>query len=275
MKLRTTLLSASALTMLLSVPAFAQGALVGVEGLDEQIEDIQSDVAEDIAEGEDAFRFGGNQYAQGWTGSIALGMNGTSGNTDTKDFSVAGRLRYGNGPWNHTFGFAGELSEDTGTRTEEQFYATYDVNRYFSDNAYVFGLGSVNYDGFATNEWDAFVGAGPGFRIINQPNVTWRVQAGPGARYMRDQMGADSTELAGIASSRFYFLLTDGIFLTNDTDVLYSDTNVLATNDIGMTFKMSDRLSTRASYRTEWNSDPLPGFDEFDNTIGLSLVYGF
>ncbi len=275
MKLRTPLVSASALALLLSTPAFAQGALVGIEGLDERIDAIEEDVTEDLAEGEDAFRFGGNQYAQGWTGSVALGMNGTSGNTDTKDFSLAGRLRYGNGPWNHTFGFAAELSEDTGTRIEEQFYGTYDVNRYFGENFYAFGLGSVNYDAFATNEWDAFVGAGPGVRIINEPNVTWRVQAGPGGRYLRDQTGAETTEVAAMASSRFYFLLTDGVFLTNDTDVLYSDTNTLATNDIGVTYKMSERLATRASYRTEWNSDPLPGFDEFDNTIGLSLVYGF
>lgn len=158
--------------MVLSAPAFAQGALVGIENLDEQIEDIQPAVEEDLAEGEDAYRFGGNQYAQGWTGSVALGINGTSGNTDTKDFSAAGRLRYGNGPWNHTLGFAAELSEDSGTRTEEQFYATYDVNRYVSDNVYVFGLGSVTYDEFATNEWDAFLGAGPGIRIINESNVT-------------------------------------------------------------------------------------------------------
>ena len=63
--------------MLLSTPAFAKGVLVGIEGLDEQIEDIQSDVAGDLAEGEDAFRFGGNQRAQGWTGSVARGRNGT------------------------------------------------------------------------------------------------------------------------------------------------------------------------------------------------------
>lgn len=94
-------------------------------------------------------------------------------------------------------------------------------------------------------------------------------------RYLRDRTGADSTEVAAMASSRFYFLMTEGVFLTNDTDVLYSDTNTLATNDIGVTFKMSDQLSTRASYRTEWNSDPLPGYEKFDNTIGLSLVYGF
>lgn len=103
----------------------------------------------------------------------------------------------------------------------------------------------------------------------------WRIQAGPGARYIEDQLGADETEVAGIASSRFYYKISDAAFLTNDTDVLFSDTDTVATNDLGVTFQMSDVLATRVSYRTEYNSEPLPGLKSTDNTLGVSLVYGF
>lgn len=272
---KTFTMTASVLALLTAAPAFAQGALVGIEGLDERIEDIQEDVAEDFEDAEDAQRFGENQYAQGWTGSVSLGLSATSGNTDTGDLSFGGRFRYGNGPWNHTVGFAGEFSEDNGVRNKEEMFATYDVNRYFTEQFYLFGLGSVRYDGFATNEWDAFLGFGPGYRIINRPDMTWRVQAGPGVRYIEDQVGADTTEVAGIASSRFYYKFTEAMFLTNDTDILASDNDTIATNDLGVNFKMSDRLATRVSYRTEYNSDPLPGLKNTDNTLGVSLVYGF
>ena len=272
---KRNLLAASALALLVAAPAFAQSAIVGVEALDDRIDDIQEDVADDLAEGDDAERFGRNQYAQGWTGSLALGFSATSGNTDTADLDLAGRFRYGNGPWNHTIGFAAEFAEDNSVRNKEEYYITYDVNRYFSEHFYVFGLASARYDDFDSNKVDAFLGFGPGYRVINTPNQTWRVQAGPGVRYVENRLGVDTTEVAGIASSRYYFKLSEAVTMTMDTDVLFSEVDTVLTNDLGFNFKVTDRVSTRISYRTEWDSDPLPGLKSTDNAIGVSLVYGF
>lgn len=267
--------SVSALALLLASPAFAQSAIVGIDDLDDRIEDIEDDIADDMAEGDDKDRYGTNQFAQGWSGSFAAGFSATSGNTDTADLDLAGRLRYGAGPWNHSFGFAVEWAEDNDVTNKEEVYATYEANRYLNDSFYVFGLGSANYDNFDTLKWDTFLGVGPGYRVINEANQTWRVQAGPGYRFTEDQFGNDEHEVAGIASSRYFYKLTDTVALTNDTDVLFSEENTIITNDLGVNFKVSNRLSTRVSYRTEWDSDPAAGFDDFDNKLGVSLVYGF
>ncbi|MDH3264438.1 MAG: DUF481 domain-containing protein [Paracoccaceae bacterium] len=265
----------SALAILLAAPAFAQGTLVGIEALDERIEDIESDVREDLARGEDKERFGPYGVAQGWRGSLALTGSAASGNTDSAELSVAGRLTYGVGPWSHTFGFAGEFGESNGVRNEEKIYGIYEGNRYFSDQFYAFGMARFEYDGFATNERDAFLGFGPGYRIINTPDMTWRVQAGPGWRHVERADGTSESEAGFIAASRFYYGFSETVSLTNDTDVLGSDINTIATNDFGVNFKMTDTLSTRFSYRTEYNSDPLPGLKHTDNTIGVSLIVGF
>lgn len=267
--------ASASIIALLSSGAFAQGALVGVEGLDDRIDDIQEDVDDEFAKSDDEQRYGANQFAQGWSGSLSASYSMSSGNTDTTDLSVGGRLRYGSGPWNHSFGVALEYAEDNGVKSEEEVFATYDVNRYFNDKFYVFGLGSVRYDDFDSNRFDAFLGAGPGVRIINNDTTTWRVQAGPGVRYIEDQLGADTTEVAGIASSRVYHEITDAVFLTNDTDVLYSGTGTLATNEFGVNFKVSEALTTRLGYRTEYNSDPLPGLENFDNKLTAALIVGF
>ncbi len=111
--------------------------------------------------------------------------------------------------------------------------------------------------------------------MVNTDTMTWRVQAGPGVRYIEPATGDSTTEGAVLASSRFWYKISDGISLTNDTDVLGSKENTAATNDFGINFKVSDNLATRISYRTDYNSDPLPGFKSTDNTLGLSLVVGF
>lgn len=268
-------LAASLLALVVASPLWAQSAIVGIDDLDDRIDDIQEDVNDALTDGDDKDRFGTNQYAQGWSGNLSLGFSGTSGNTDTADLDLAGRFRYGNGPWNHTIGFAGEFSEDNGTRNKEELYATYDVNRYFTEQFYLFGLASVRYDNFDSNKIDGFVGFGPGYRVINSQTQTWRLQAGPGVRYIEDQNGVDNTDLAGIAASRYYYAISDTVSLTMDTDILFSDADTVVTNDLGLNFKVTDRLSTRVSYRTEWDSDPLPGLKSTDNTLGVSLVYGF
>ncbi len=62
------------------------------------------------------------------------------------------------------------------------------------------------------------------------------------------------------------------VFITNDTDYLTSDANDVATNQFGVNFRMSEQLATKVSYTTEYQSDR---DIRTDNTMGVSLVYGF
>lgn len=276
--------SVSALALLVATPLVAQTAITGVEGLNDRIDDITDDVNDDLTAGDDAERFGPNGVPQGWRGSFALSASGTSGNTDTGELSAAGRLTYGVGAWNHLIGFAAEYGEANGSKSEEKVFATYEGSRYFTDQFYAFGLARVEYDGYLVDAagapidgdtTDAFLGFGPGYRVLNQSNHTWRVQGGPGVRYFEDVTGDSETEVGFILSSRYYYAFTDTVALTIDTDVLGSDINTIVTNDAGVNFKMSDNLSTRISYRTEYNTDPAAGLKSTDNTIGVSLVLGF
>ncbi|MGB5863691.1 MAG: DUF481 domain-containing protein [Sulfitobacter sp.] len=285
MNVFTKLATVSALALMVAAPAFAQQAITGIEGLNDQIDDIQDDVNEDLARGNDAERFGPNGVAQGWRGSFALSASGTSGNTDNGELSAAGRLTYGVGDWNHLIGFAAEYGEANGTKSEESFFATYEGSRYFSDRLYGFGIARVQFDGFQTDSvtgasidgdtTDAFLGFGPGYRVINNANNTWRVQGGPGVRYFDDVNGVDETEVGFIVSSRYYYAFNETVSLTIDTDILGSDINTIMSNDAGVNFKMSDNLSTRVSYRSEYNTDPAAGLKSTDNTLGVSLVLGF
>jgi len=112
-------------------------------------------------------------------------------------------------------------------------------------------------------------------RVIKQDDMTWRIQAGPGIRYSEDQAGNETTGVSGIVSSRFWYNMKDVMSVNNDTDILTSDASTVATNDLGINYKMTDTLSTRVSYRTEYKSDPSDGRKNTDNTLGVSLVLGF
>ncbi|SEQ61826.1 DUF481 domain-containing protein [Thalassovita taeanensis] len=272
MKMISKLASASALALLIASPVVAQTALTGLDNLNDRIDDITEDAQDKLDDANDAERFGPLGVVQGWRGSLAFSASSSDGATDTGEISMAGRMTYGTGAWNHFVGVALEYGQTSGTTTDKEFFGTYEANRYFTEKFYAFGLARYEYDAFSTDEHEAFIGFGPGVRVINTPTTTWRVQAGPGVRYVKTAAGVDMTEGSGIISSRFYHKFTDTISLTNDTDVLGSDYGTIASNDLGVNFKMSDVMSTRFSYRTDYDSEAA---DEFENTLGVALVLGF
>ncbi|KIN72154.1 DUF481 domain-containing protein [Sulfitobacter guttiformis] len=273
----------STLALMVAAPAMAQSNANTV--LNDSIDDITTDVNRDLNRANDADRFGPNGVAQGWRGSFALSASGTSGNTDEGDLSAAGRLTYGIGDWNHLVGFAAEYSEANGTTSEEKFFATYEGSRYFTERLYAFGLARYQYDGFLTDNdgaeipgasrTDAFLGFGPGYRVINRADLTWRVQAGPGIRYVKQSNGDSDTEASMIITSRYFYGINDQVSLTMDTDILGSETDTIFANDAGINYKLTDNLSTRISLRTEYTTDPIGADKSTDNTFGVSLVLGF
>jgi putative salt-induced outer membrane protein len=269
--------AASVLALALLAPAaFAQTELTGIDNLDDRLDDIEDDVADDLERSEDASRFGNPEFRPGLSGSASLGYSGKTGNNESQEFSAGARLRYAQGPFVQSIGLALDFADDDGVTTKEDVFGVYDANYYFDDRFYGFVLGRVESDGLADLatevKTDAFIGVGPGYRIINTPQMTWRVQAGVGYSFLENGIGETENEVGYIASSRFFYAFNDNIFASMDTDILNSDSALRINNDLGVNFKMTDAFSTRVSYLTEYNDSRAI---RSDNKLGVSLVYGF
>ena len=308
MKKLSLMAGATALATLLGSAAFAQteiatGANVtGVTDINESINDVQDDVADDFARSEDAARFGPADRRTGTFGSVAMTYTGRTGNTENQDFSLAGRLSHNQGNFQQSVGILLEYGEDDDGDTDtEKTSVIYEGNYFINDRFYAFALGRAATDGLANDlegltaeeradrdgrlKRDGLLAFGPGYRIINNDTTAWRVQAGAGIRYTQTMNTIDDgglevtgdtvdsdTSVGYIVSSRFYHKFNDQFFLTNDTDFLSSDANDLATNELGLNVRMTEAFSTRVSYKTEYVSDRSI---RTDNTVGVSLVYGF
>ncbi|MDO5614108.1 MAG: DUF481 domain-containing protein [Paracoccus sp. (in: a-proteobacteria)] len=290
MKNIASLAGASAILVALSVPAFAQSEIAtganaaGITEVNEAMTDVEDAVRDDFARSQDRDRFGPADRRQGLFGSVALTYAGSSGNTDEQDFALAARLNHNQGQWAQSLGMLLEFGENTeGTKDKEETYVIYDGQYYFDDRLYGFVLGRLSTDALAEGDnlrRDGFLGFGPGYRVLNTPDTTWRVQAGVGIRYtatanQRDGLADESstTETGYILASRFYHRFNENVFVTNDTDILSSsDAGDAITNELGLNLRMSDAFATRVSYTTEYQSEREI---RTDNKLGVSLVYGF
>ncbi|MCZ0962248.1 DUF481 domain-containing protein [Paracoccus benzoatiresistens] len=284
----------------------------GVSEINDRITDVEDAVQDDFDRDADDARFGNPNRREGLFGSVALTYAGSTGNDENQDFSLAGRVSSNQGPWQQSVGMLIEFGEDDqGNKDQEEVSTIYDGAYYFNDRFYAFVLGRFSIDGLANDDpdypgqpveeieeklsdfaRDGFIGVGPGYRIINTDTAAWRVQAGIGYRYTQtgaqksgyrqlddgsyvrdDSVDSSDSGLGYIVSSRVYYRVNDMVFITNDTDYLSSeDSDDVITNQFGVNFKMSDALATRISYTTEYQENRQI---RTDNTLGVSVVYGF
>lgn len=276
----SSVVAAIALSVSTSV-AFAQD-VTGARALNDRLDDIDTAVADDLARANDAARFGNPEFRPGLSGSASLSYSGQKGNTDSQEFTLCTRLRYASGQLVQTLGASVNFTEGAGIKTEEDVFFVYDANYYLNDQFYVFALARGETDGLSgdmvngvlnTNDkQDVFLGFGPGYRVVNTEQMTWRVQAGVGKSYIKHYDNSSESEAGVIASSRFFYAFNENVFATLDTDMLKTDSALRVNNDIGLNLKMSDRFSTRISYLTEFNDSRAI---KSDNKFGVSLVYGF
>jgi len=259
----------------------ALDATIGGTAIQDTIEDIEEDTQDEFERSQDQARYGSSGVPLGFQGSVfASGSLDTQGEENDYSVQIGGRFTLGQGRLNHTFGIAGLFSEaddedDDGegdSADTNQIFAIYDMTYDITDRIYAFGIARAFYDEDDDPEQDYFIGGGPGYRIFNQPNIAWRVQAGPGWRYQKFQSGDDESEVAGILSSRFFYEINETMFVTNDTDLITSSSNTSVTNDFGFNLAVAGPFSLRAGLLTDWSDEES---DEFDHTINAAVVYSF
>ncbi|SIT17566.1 putative salt-induced outer membrane protein [Roseivivax lentus] len=269
-------ISALALIAVVSASTASAQSLVGGDSVAADRNEDLLEAIEDDAERE-LDRFGNEGRPQGFDGSVALRAIASSGNTESFDVGIGSNLNYVWGPNGIELQLNYAYGEDDGTKTEESLFYGLEYTRDF--NPLVFGFAKVqgSVDEFSDFETDTFASFGLGYRVVNQPELQWSVQAGPGYRFadLSDVASGDISEGAFGVSSDYAHKLNETVFVTNDTDVIWSESDTAVFNDLALNVSMTDAMALRTSILTEYHSEVSGGQKNTDNTYGVALVYSF
>lgn len=245
-----------------------------VDAVDDLEEAIEDDADRDLA------RFGNEGRELGAYGSLALRGTSTTNDGDTStDFGVG--LRWGTFDGVNGIDVTASFSygKDNGVETDNTLLVGADYRRDFGPAFFAYAKADASFDKLTTTPGeytqDIFVGAGAGYRIFNDSATQWSVQAGPGWRFGELVGGATVEEAAASVSSNFYKSMTDTTYITNDTDVIYSETATTLTNELALNVALSETLTLRTSYTTNFNDQTDDTFKDGENTFGISAVYNF
>ena len=260
----------------------------------DRIDDL-NDQIEDDAE-RDLNRFDSANRQLGFYGSVSGRVGVQDGNTESTDIGIGANFGTYDGTNGHDVSLSYIYSKDEvrdnvaldeANRDEQNdLLATYTYSRDFGASP-VFGFGEVQlaYDQDGSPEQDHYLGVGIGYRVFAEADRQLTVQAGPGYRYLDFGDGAVAAgdddddqyadEFAFKASANYTQRLSPTAILTDDFDVLTSDSNTAFYNDLAVSVSMTDALSLRTSLLTEYNTQPRAGYDYTDHTLTASVVYTF
>ncbi|SFA87604.1 putative salt-induced outer membrane protein [Poseidonocella pacifica] len=270
-------LSAASIVALTAGAVSAQSVFTGTDQATDRNEDLRDDIEDDFDRDLDAF--GNTGRATGFSGSLAFRSSIASGNTDSADVGLGTDFGYYDGLNGYELQLNYAYAEDDGDTTEESLFYDFEYKRDFGDRWYGFAKVQGTVDEFSAYESDTFVGLGAGYRVISTSEVEWTVQAGPGYRVASfddflDEVD-DIDEAAFSMSSNYSNRINEQLVLTNDTDIITSESDTAVINELGLNMSMTDTLALRTELNTEYHSEPQSGFDDYDNTWGVSLVYSF
>lgn len=223
-------------------------------------------------------RFGNEGRPQGFSGSVALRGIVQSGNTETTNIGIGSDMNYVFGPNGIELQLNYAFSDDDETEAEESLFYGLEYTRDFNSQFFGFAKlqGSADSATDAQYETDTFLSFGAGYRVFNEADRQWSVQAGPGYRFaeLNDVTDGEVSEGAFGVSSDYAQKLSDTLFVTNDTDVIWSESDTVVFNDLALSIAMTDALALRTSVLTEYHTEPGTAEDT-DNTFGVSVVYSF
>lgn len=273
------LFGASAIAILLAGAVSAQTTAFTLDGAtDDAIDDLEELI--DDERNPEIRVFGNEGRTPGTYGSLAFRASSTSNDGDTNS-DVGLGLRYGSYDGVNGFDVTGNFKYGVtnGVETENQLLAGIDYRRDFGTAFFGYGKAEASFDRLTTTTGefvqDIFVGVGAGYRIVDTGDVQWSVQAGPGYRFGQVVGAADVSEAAISVSSNAYYSLSDTVYLTNDTDVIYSEFATTVTNELAVSVSLTDTLSLRTSYATKFNDQTDDTFSDAENTFGASVIYSF
>jgi putative salt-induced outer membrane protein len=214
----------------------------------------------------------------GWSGEGAFSAGFTSGNTDTRDAGVRILAKHKGQLWTQSGEFAADYGDTEGVESKNRLAAAGQLDRIFNEQWNGYARLAWERDEFSGFENRYFAGVGVAFQAIETDATTWTLEGGPG--YKVDEVRATLTTAAsteesvgGRAGSKFKHTFNDRVSLTNNTEVVSSDTSTQISNGIALDANLMGNLSARVSLDVRHDTDPLPEFEATDTATKFSLVY--
>lgn len=173
---------------------------------------------------------------------------------------------------------------DTGDeqRTAERYYASYQLDRKFDDNNYLFNVGTYEKDTFSGYQYQASYAIGLGRRFIDTTAHTLDLEAGPGYRVEclepeDSYFDCHDTQesVIGRFAGKYQWVISENATFKQNLISEVGEENTTLRSETSLTSKINDHFAMRLSYLVTRDSEVPDDTHKTDTETTVSLVYTF
>ncbi|ASK33835.1 DUF481 domain-containing protein [Alloalcanivorax mobilis] len=174
--------------------------------------------------------------------------------------------------------------DDTGDdeRTAERYYASYQLDRKFDDNNYLFNVLTYQKDTFSGYQYQASYAFGLGRRFIDTTAHTLDLEAGPGYRVEciepeNSYFSCDDKQESAIArfAGKYQWVINPNATFKQNLISEVGEENTTLRSETSLTSKINDHFAMRLSYLVTRDSEVPAGTHKTDQETTVSVVYTY
>ncbi|MEX1201365.1 MAG: DUF481 domain-containing protein [Methylophaga sp.] len=214
-----------------------------------------------------------------WSGNLALGVQGASGNTDRFAATGRGELYRETEAERMAMYLEINYAKEDDVQTENEKLAGVSLERDISENYYARGSADFEIDDFEELDLRAITTASIGRFFIREEDLVFKGFAGLGYRFESYSDGTTEKDPTGVLGYDVDYKLNSRLSLFHDVTYYPSFSSpgknyLLVTNFGGeMPITNDEAWKLRASLRSQYNSQPAADAEKTDTSYRLNLVY--
>lgn len=255
------------------------------EEYEQEIQDIKTSKEQEVAELKESYEQAINTLQQErdklrdpWSGSLAFGVTGASGNT--KRFGARGRGDLLRETENERMAMYLEVNyqKEDGEQTVNEKLAGISLERDITRMWFARGTADFEIDDFEELDLRAIATASLGRFFIREEDLKFKGFAGVGYRYEGYSDGTTEKDPTGVLGYAVDYRMNSHLKLFHDFTYYPSFSspgkNYLVVTNFGGEMPLAqENWKLRASVRSQYNSMPAPEAEKTDTSYQMNLVY--
>lgn len=214
-------------------------------------------------------------FFEGWTGKAEFGGSAATGNTVDYGVTAAIALNRNTPRWEHDFDFMVTYKNEDEQTTTDRYFLTYSIIRNLSPRLYAGTILWGERDRFAGYNYRFSEGLGLGYRLVQTPKLTLKVEGGPALRQSQYLVNGYESTTAVRMAGYLTWLIRPNLEFRQDLVTYRDSKNSTILSTTAVTMKLQGDFSARASYELRNEENPPGGREPTDTTTRATLVYGF
>ena len=214
-------------------------------------------------------------FAEPIKGEFDLGFLNKQGNSDTQTINSKLALSKESGNWLHKANASYFSDESNQIKTSEKYVLGAQSNRNLDKDSFLFILGNYEKDRFTGIDYQASLGAGYGYKVINSDDHVLRFEIGPGYRVNAIENGNDEDESTIRVAEFFDWKLSESANFSQYLAIESGDENTITRYGVVITSTLTSSLSLKVGANVK-HTDKVPvDTDDVDAETFASIGYSF